>query len=331
MEDRAAAILDRAIACDMTFPWMSPPGGDPAKHAAMPERYRTSGWSFVSVTLTGDDDMATAIRSIAAHRRAIEALSETCVLAESVDDILRAKREGKLALGLHFQGSLPVERDLNLVSLYYKLGIRHMLMVYNFKNFVADGCHEAGDGGLSRFGRELVAEMNRVGMIVDVAHTGYRSSMDTIAASVAPVIVSHGNLKAFNEHPRCYTDEQIRAVAASGGVFGLSGLGIFLGGNDSSTAAMVRQIDHVAQLVGPEHVGFGLDYIYDMPVLEALVARYPDGFPEDGRYSTPNQQEVEPERLAEIVEALLAMNYSDEDISRVIGGNWLRVCAEVWR
>jgi membrane dipeptidase len=331
MDDRTAAIIDRAIACDMTLPWPSPPGGDPALHAAVPERYRSSGWSYASVTLTGDDDMVTAIRLIAAYRRTIEALSDTCILAESVDDIRRAKREGKLALGLHFQGSLPVERDLNLVGLYYKLGIRHMLMVYNHKNFVADGCHELGDGGLSQFGHELVAEMNRVGMLVDVAHTGYRSSMDTIAASTAPVIVSHGNLKAFNDHPRCYTDEQVRAIAASGGVFGLTGMGIFLGGNDSSTPALVRQIDHIAQLVGPAHVGFGLDYIYDMPALEALVAQHADNFPKDGGYATPGIQQVEPERLPAIVDALLAMNYAEADIAAVIGGNWLRVCGQVWR
>lgn len=329
MNDRVAAILDRAISCDMTNPWVGE--GDPALRAALPERYRTSGWTYVSLTLTGDDDMATAIRAIAEHRRLIETFSDSCILVESVDDIRRAKREGKLALGLNFQGTLPVERDLNLVGLYYKLGIRQMLMVYNYKNFVADGCHELGDGGLSSFGHDLVAEMNRVGMIVDVAHTGYRSSMDTIAASSAPVIVSHGNLKAFNDHPRCYTDEQIRAIAASGGVFGLTGMGIFLGGNDSSTPALVRQIDHIAQLVGPDHVGFGLDYVYDMSTLEAQVAQHADKFPEDGGYTTPNIEQVEPERLPAIVDALLAMSYAEADIVAILGGNWLRVCGQVWR
>jgi membrane dipeptidase len=331
MNDRIAAILDRAIACDLALPHVIP-GDDHVVGAALPERYRAAGWSYVSLSLTSDaEDMAAAIRTIAAHRRAIEALSDTCILAESVDDIRRAKREGKLALGLHFQGSRPVEQDLNLIGLYYKLGIRHMLMAYNYKNFVADGCHELGDGGLSRFGHDLVAEMNRVGMLVDVAHTGFKSSMDTIAASTAPVIVSHGNLKAFNDHPRCYTDEQIRAIAASGGVFGLTGLGIFLGGNDSSTPALVRQIDHIAQLVGPTHVGFGLDYIYDMPALEAAVARHADKFPKDGGYTTRNIQQVEPERLPAIVDALLAISYAEADIVAILGGNWLRVFGQVWR
>jgi membrane dipeptidase len=328
MNDQTKALLDTAIACDMTCPWVAV--GDHKLRDAMPERYRTSGWTYVSLTVASDgDDIASTMQTIAATRRMIDEHSETHVLVKSVDDIRRAKREGKLALGMHFQGTLPVARDLNLVGLYYELGIRHMLMVYNYKNYVADGCYEQGDGGLSGFGRDLVAEMNRVGMIVDVAHTGYKSSMDTIAASTAPVIVSHGNLKAFNDHPRCYTDEQIRAIAASGGVFGLTGLGVFLGGNDSPTPVLVRQVDHVAQLVGAQHVGFGLDYVYDMPALVALMAQGADTPPDDD--APGNQQQVEPERLSEIVDGLLGMNYSEADITAILGGNWLRVCEQVWR
>ncbi|MDT9600597.1 dipeptidase [Sphingosinicella rhizophila] len=329
MDVRTSRLIAEAMPCDMTLPWSGEPG-DQSLREAMPGRYRAAGWAFVSLTITTDDeDMTATIRTIAAERRAIEARDD-CILIETVDDILRARQQGRIALGLHFQGSRPVERDLALVGLYYKLGIRHMLMAYNQKNFVADGCHELGDGALSRFGHALVAEMNRVGMIVDVAHTGYRSSMDAIAASSAPVIVSHGNLKTFNDHPRCYTDEQIRAIAATGGVFGLTGLGIFLGGNDSSTQAFVRQIDHVVQLVGAGHVGFGLDYVFDMPALEQLVQRSADKWPESC-YTTRGIQQIGPERLPEIVDALLALGYKDEDVLAVLGSNWLRVCAEVWR
>jgi membrane dipeptidase len=328
MDDKVARLIADAMPCDFTLPWSGEPG-DHSLREALPGRYRSAGWAFVSLTITTDDeDMAKAIRTIAAERRAIEARDD-CILIETVDDIRRAKEQGKLALGMHFQGSRPVERDLELVGLYYKFGIRHMLMAYNQKNFVADGCHELGDGALSRFGHALVAEMNRVGMIVDVAHTGYRSSIDAITASSAPVIVSHGNLKVFNDHPRCYTDEQIRAIAATGGVFGLTGLGVFLGGNDSSTPAFVRQIDHVVQLVGTDHVGFGLDYVYDMPALEALVLRCGNKWPASD-YATKGIQQIGPERLPEIVDALLGLGYKDEDILAILGANWIRVCEAVW-
>jgi membrane dipeptidase len=329
--DRARRVTAAATPCDMTMPW-SGNYGDPALRAAMPERIRKAGFAFVSLTLaTDDNDMLATVRTIAAERRYFLELSESCVLVESADDIDRAKREGKLAVGFHFQGSRPVERDIAMVEVFYKLGIRHLLMAYNQKNFVADGCHELGDGGLSRFGHELVREMNRVGMLVDVAHTAYRSSMDTIAASSAPVIVSHGNVKALNDHPRCYADDQIRAIAASGGVFGLTGLGIFIGGNDASTPAFVRQIEHVVQLVGPAHVGFGLDYVYDMPALSRLAAAHGDKWPKDGGYTTPDIQQVEHERLTEIAEALLARNYAEADVMAILGGNWMRVFRQVWR
>lgn len=325
MNDRTNALLKQVIACDMTVPWVA--AGDEKLRDALPERMRGAGWTYVSMTVASDgNDMAMTMHMIAEIRRYFDDRADTCILVKTVEDIRRAKRENKLAVGFHFQGTLPVERDLNLVSLYYELGVRHMLMVYNYKNFVADGCYEKGDGGLSGFGRTLVAEMNRVGMIVDVAHTGYKSSMDTIEASSAPVIVSHGNLKAFSDHNRCYTDEQIRAIAASGGVMGLSGMGPFLGGNDASTPSIVRQIDYVAQLVGPQHVGLGLDYVYDMPALEAMLAQGGSEAPLDG----PMQQ-IEPERLPAIIDALLAMNYTEADITAIIGGNWLRICEQVWR
>jgi membrane dipeptidase len=330
ISDRARRIYDTAIVADMTMPWSSLPG-DMALHDAMPDRLCAAGVTYVSFTVATDDaDNAGAITTIAAERRWWLARGD-CLLVRTADDIVRAKREGKLAVGFHFQGTRPVERNLDMVELFYQLGIRHMLMAYNQKNFVGDGCHELGEGGLSRFGHELVREMNRVGMLVDVAHTGYRTSMDAIAASSAPVIVSHGNVAAFHKHPRCYADDQIKAIAATGGVFGLTGLGIFLGGNDASTSAYVRQIDHIAQLVGPAHVGFGLDYVFDMRALSRLAMQHASKWPEDGGYTTADIAQVEPERLPAIADALLARGYAEADVANVLGGNWLRVARAVWR
>lgn len=329
--DRARRLYREAIVADMTLPWSGIPC-DPALRDAAPERLRAAGVSYVSLTLGSDDtDSADAIKTLGAEHRWFGARADTCVVVRTAADIERAKREGKLAVGFHFQGSRPVERNLDLVEVYYQLGIRHMLMAYNQKNFVADGCHELADGGLSRYGHDLVREMNRVGMWVDVAHTGYRSSMDTIAASSAPVIVSHGNVAAIHRHPRCYADDQIKAIAASGGVFGLTGLGIFIGGNDASTAAFVRQVDHVVQLVGPAHVGFGLDYVLDMPALSRLAALHGDKWPKDGGYTTPDIQQVEHARLLEITQAMLGLGYGDEAVLQILGGNWLRVARQVWR
>jgi membrane dipeptidase len=328
--EQAARLHNDALVCDMTLPWRAP--GRKELQGVLPERLEAGGVDFVSYTVATDDqDAMGAILAIAEERGRILAAPERFVLVETADDVRRAKAAGKLAIGLHFQGTLPVGRNLGLVEIFYKLGIRHMLMAYNQKNLVADGCHELTDAGISRFGHELVAEMNRVGMFVDVAHTGYRSSMEVIEASQSPVICSHGNIKGLWEHARCYRDDQIQAIAASGGVFGLTGLGIFMGDNDASVERYAEQIDYVVQLVGPRHVGFGFDYMYDMPTLSAHAAEMASKWPSDGGYTRQDIKQLEPESIPEITEQLLRRGYGEGDIRLVLGENWLRMMDEIWR
>lgn len=330
--EAARQLLREAVVCDMTLPTVDIPGASLDKKAAAPDRFAAAGFDFVSLTVAVDDaDVAEAMRLIARERRAIEARPDDFVLAETAADIERARDGGKLAVGFHFQGTGPVGRNLDLVALYYKLGIRHMLMAYNQQNLVGSGCHELEDDGLSRFGHSLIAEMNRVGMLVDVAHCGYQTSMQTIEASASPVVVSHGNVSAIFDHPRCYRDDQIKAVAASGGVIGLTGLGIFMGDNDASVGTYVRSLDHVAQLVGPDHVGFGFDYIYDLPALVAFSRTMAERFPKDGGYTRDDAAQLEPEQVIDIVEELTRLGYGDGDIRKIVGGNWLRVMGEVWK
>jgi membrane dipeptidase len=248
-----------------------------------------------------------------------------------VADIQAAKAEGRLAVGLNFQGTMPLGTHLRLIPLFYQLGIRHMLMAYNARNHVGSGCHDAVDEGLTPFGRSVIETMNRVGMLVDVSHTGYRTSLETIEASRSPVIVSHGNVAAVHEHPRCYRDEQIKAVAASGGVFGVTGFGLFLGPHDASVEQFVRHVDHAVQLVGPQHVGFGFDYVYDMPAFQAYAAAEAAKFPQGGGYHNARLSQLEIEQTPRIVDVLLALGYADEDICAILGANWVRVMQQVWR
>ena len=330
-ENTARQLLKDAMVCDMTLPTVDMPAADEEKRAQAPRRFAAQGFDFVSLTVAVDEaEMPDAMRLLARERRAIEARPEAFVLVESTADIERARQEGKLGIGLHFQGTGPVGRNLDLVALYYKLGIRHMLLAYNQKNLVGNGCHELADDGLSRFGFELIAEMNRVGMLVDVAHCGLQTSMQAIEASAAPVIVSHGNVKAIFEHPRCYSDDQIKALAASGGVIGLTGIGIFMGDNDTSAATYARSLDYVAQLVGPDHVGFGFDYFYDMPALIAFSQTMAERFPKEGGYTRSDAAQMEPEQVVEVVAELARLGWGDEDLRKIVGGNWFRVMSQVW-
>ena len=146
-------------------------------------------------------------------RAEIRAHSDLYVFVETVDDILRAKKEGRLALGFHFQETNPLEGSVHMVETFYDLGVRHMLLAYNQKNRVGDGCAERTDAGLSRFGVSVIKDMNRVGMIVDGSHSGYRTTMEAMEISTAPFIFSHANPYALHPHYRnirdCYQRREV--------------------------------------------------------------------------------------------------------------------------
>lgn len=317
-----------AVVCDMVLPW-----GPRWIHMRgnILERFAESGFSYVSLTVGQDSvfSLETTIQHMAAERRRIDAVPDRFVFVETVDDILRAKREGKLALGFHHQGTNALLGDLNMVSLYHKLGMRAMLLCYNQKNSVGDGCHEPTDAGLSRFGRSLIREMNRVGMLVDCSHTGYRTTMDAMEVSESPVVFSHSNARALCDHERNIRDDQIKTCAQTGGVIGMNGMGIYIADNDASNEAMFRHIDYICELVGWEHVGLGLDFVYYAERFYEMIRAKPDMYP-PASYPIP-QQFFNPEQLPELVELMLKRGYAAEQIRGILGANYLRVARQVWK
>jgi membrane dipeptidase len=324
----AADLHADALVWDMTLPIITP--GTPGRKGKLFARSAAAGFDFQSITLAIDGmDFRAAAQQLALHRAFVTERSDTCLLVDSVQGVREARKAGVLAVGFHFQGTAPFEEEPGWVDLFYLLGVRHAVMAYNQKNLVGCGCHVADDTGLSDFGRELVAEMNRVGMLVDCAHTGYRTTMETIEASESPVIISHTNVRALYDHPRCVWDDQIEACAASGGVLGMTGLSAFLGEGGATPQRLVDHIDHVAALVGPRHVGLGLDYVYDLQTFERFVARMPDRYPPDAGYSDMAQLQLED--APRITEELMRRGYAEQEIRGILGENWLRVCGEVWR
>jgi membrane dipeptidase len=324
----AAKLHADALVWDNTVPW-SGFGRAELKRNAL-SHHSAAGADFVSVTVATDgQNAAQTIDTIARERRFFLAHPDRFRLCETVDDIFAAKAAGVLGIGFHFQGTNAFERDTGLVETYYKLGVRHALMAYNQKNHVGDGCHERTDGGLSRFGIELIAEMNRVGMIVDCSHTGYQTSMETFEYSRAPTIFSHANARAVYDHPRNIRDDQIDACAKTGGVIGVNGIGVFLGPNDASTELLLKQIDYIANRVGVEHVGIGLDWVYDMESLMTEVRKLGSTYP-DGAYDL-DIKVAQPEQLPGLTEGLLIRGYSQSDIEAILGLNWVRVATQVWK
>lgn len=330
ISDEARQLHADALLWDMTVPWIDWGGDRTLKPLAL-ERLAAAKYDVAALTVASDEeDIATTTRLIARERAFIRDNQDRYTLIETAGDILRAKSEGKLALCFQFQGSNPIGRDIAMIEVYYKLGVRLMLMAYNQKNAVGDGCHERTDSGLSRFGIEVVQEMNRVGMLVDVTHTGYRTSMDVFNVAEGPVIFSHSNPKALYDHPRNIQDDQILACARTGGVIGINGVGIFIGDNDASTDQLMKQIDYLCEKAGPQHVGIGLDWVYDQESLLKLAKAAASRYPSEGGYDL-DVDFAAPEQLLPLTQAMLDRNYSPDDIRNILGANWLRVAGQVWK
>ena len=293
-------------------------------------RYRETGVDMVSINVGfGDMPWHRHVEMLAHFRAWLAARPEDYILALTAGDILTAKTDGKLAVAFDIEGAGAIQDQLSLIQLYYDLGVRWMLIAYNQNNLAGGGCHDE-DPGLSAFGRRMVAEMARTGMVVCCSHTGTRTTLDAIAHSPAPVILSHSNPRANWDHPRNLPDEVLDACAAGGGVVGINGIGIFLGQNDCSSEAIVRAIDYTVQRIGAEHVGLGLDYAFDQEEVAQYVRANRDIFPPGAGYDSGIRM-APPEQMPEITEALLKRGYTERDIRAILGENFLRVAQQVWR
>ena len=293
--------------------------------------WRDCGVGYLSIDVGFDVmDWESTLETLLAYRRNILANDDLYVLAGTVADIDRAQREGKLAVTFDIEGMNALNSNLDMVALYHTLGVRQMLFAYNLNNDAGGGCHDDGMG-LTDFGRRVVAEMNRLGIVVDCSHVSHRTSMDLISASTKPVVFSHSNPSAVWPHQRNIDDDQIRACAETGGVIGINGMGIFLGENDISEETIVCHICHVADLVGSAHIGFGLDFSppTGIDVGEILKAR-PDFWPAGNMYDTKGIAHAGPEILPGLVEKLWHRGFNEKDIRGILGGNFRRVAAAVW-
>jgi len=294
------------------------------------QRYRAAGVDVIMLNVGfGDMSIEDHVCTLASMRHWLKARPTEYVVIENVDDIALARSTGRLAVGFDIEGGNAIGDQLSLVQLYYDLGVRWMLLAYNINNRMGGGCQD-DDQGLTELGREVVAEMERVGMLVCCSHTGHRTVRDVFTIATQPVIFSHSNPSALHAHPRNIPDDLIQACASTGGVVCINGIGTFLGGNDNSSENFVRHIDHVAQLVGPQHVALGLDYVFDAQELDDYLAKMAHTFPADLGYQK-GMRMVAPEQLESVVQALMNLGYQHADIQSVLGGNLLRVARQVWK
>jgi membrane dipeptidase len=295
------------------------------------ERFRDVDVDVVSLNVGfGPQGLGEHIRVLSSFRRWFGERGDRYRLIGTVEDIAAAREAGQLGVLFDIEGMGPLdEGDFGLVQMFRDLGVRWMTIAYNRNNAVGGGCYD-DDPGLSDFGREVLKEMKRVGMAVCCSHTGHRTAMDVIAAADNPVIFSHSNAAAIHPHARNIPDALVKACAETGGVVGVNGIGFFVGDNDDRPASLIRHLDHMVQLVGPDHVGLALDYVFDQQELIDYLAKMKDTFPDDPAYRE-HPRMVAPEAYPQIVQGLIDLGYSDDDLGKILGGNWLRVASQVWR
>jgi membrane dipeptidase len=245
--------------------------------------------------------------------------------AWSGEDIRAAKREGRIAFILGAQNCSPIEQDLGLVEIFRRLGLAVMQLTYNNQSPLGGGCYEAVDSGLTRFGREVLREMNRVGMIADLSHSGEKTTLDAIAHSSRPICISHANPNFFHENIRNKSETVLRALGESGGMLGFSLYPLHIGGAGRSLADFTAMVARTAELMGVEHIGIGTDTVRNWPnsVLEWMRS---------GRWTwshaTPQWPEwpswfKSPADFGNLTAALLERGFSHQDIARIMGENWL--------
>jgi membrane dipeptidase len=305
------------------------------------ELYRRGGATAVAPTVGGMENAETAMRKVGRWVRYVREGSNL-TLIRSAADITEAKRNKRLGIILHFQGTDPLEDDLELIDAYKALGVGMIQLTYNVKNRVGDGCEERTDAGLSRFGLNVVKRLNEARIVVDCSHTGYRTTMEAIEASTRPTVFSHAGALGVHPSPRNIKDEQIKAVAATGGLVGAVGFPAFVAdGSRPTLDQFIAHIDYMVELVGIDHVALGIDYFTGQhPIASdtAAAALY-KSLVDEGRWSPkayppppyyyPTGIET-PEGLPNLTRRLLERGYKEEDVLKIMGGNWVRVFREVW-
>ena len=341
---RAVDLMRRSVVVDMLSSlslsssvrgkWLSHPE---SFTSADLQQFRESGITafHYSVGLGGPDAYMNTFRFIAGHNSFLAHHSETFKRIDSVDDFGVAKRSGRIGLIIGFQNSEHF-RTPDDVLYFYGLGQRVSQLTYNARNLIGNGSTERRDEGLSDLGVAIVKKMNDVGMAVDVSHCGDRTTLDAFEVSKRPVLITHSNCRSLvNGHPRCKSDEAIRAMAKSGGVMGITAVRMFVKADEPTTIANVLDhFDYVARLVGVEYVGVGSDidlHGYDALPQEEIKAmqslfKSSYGFREKADVEGLNH----PKRMFDLTEGLIARGYSNSDIEGILGGNFQRALRQIW-
>lgn len=298
------------------------------------EDMRRGGLTAANCTCSVWEGFEATMRNIADWKRWFREHADLITQVRTTADIRRAKEEGCTGIILGFQNATAFEDQLGYIELFKELGVGVVQLAYNTQNLVGTGCYESHDGGLSDFGREVVAEMNRVGILCDLSHVGPKTSQDVILTSRKPVAYTHVLPAALKPHPRNKSDEELRFIADHGGFVGVTMFPPFLAkGSDATVDDFVAAIDHVINVVGEDSVGIGTDFTQDQDAAFFEWLTHDKGY---ARRLTTFGDVVNPAGIRTIGEfpnvtrAMEKAGWAERRIRKVMGENWIRILAETW-
>ncbi|MEW6356400.1 MAG: membrane dipeptidase [Planctomycetota bacterium] len=321
---------------------------DPAAREEFVRVWREAGVDCIVHVVGRGSSLPVTLEHLARFQYKCDMLADILVKAVTVEDIRRARADGKLCLVWELN-SPPVagrmqdgREELRGLDLFHMLGVRVMHLTYNRRNLIGTGCTERNDGGLSEFGRDVIRRMNELGILVDVPHSSRQTALDAARVSERPIAATHTCCRALYDHPRGRTDEEIKAIAEKGGVIGILTIPTFIG-EKGTLVSMLDQIDHVARLVGVAHVAIGTDAGYACPAPGVALRPMPKGSRENWwgnwRDVRVHEKGVSEENLTGSLAwtnwpfftvGLVTRGYSDSDIEKILSGNMLRVFGDVW-
>lgn len=298
-----------------------------------------SGLNSVTVTLCDPKSYEAeaynwAMDGILEYDRLIRKEPEFWMKATAVADIQAARDQGKIALFYLFQNSTQFGKDLDNVDVFYGLGVRSSQITYNYQNWAGAGCNELNGSGLTVFGHELVEKMNDAGMLIDLSHANMKTMADTIAASRDPVITSHSCCKALFEHNRNTTDENIRAIADKGGLFGVTQMRPFMTRQiDDAVHFYYQHIEHAINVAGIDHVCIGSDrdhrrLVLTQEYLDELKREEGENF-DRSQWPLYFEELNGPRRMETIWDGLAKRGMRQGDLEKLFGQNVRRLYSEV--
>jgi len=333
---------ERAIAIDC----LASPGpfntSDATANPLTPEMVanaKASGITAVNLTVSANT-FADTFRQMAYWENELQAHPDVLMKVYSLADIRRAKESRRLGLIYGFQNATMLEGDATNLDAFQRFGVRIIQLTYNDRNILGDGCLEPANAGLSRYGRDVVARMNELRMVVDLSHCGLQTTSDGIAASTRPVAITHSGCRGVFDHPRSKTDDILRALANKGGVIGIYMMPFINAQGQPMAADLIKQIEHAVNACGEDHVGIGSDLSITPHVVnaeyEARHRKFVEGRKQRG-IAAPREEDFmfvkdlnTPRRLEQIADQLLARKHSAARVEKIIGGNWMRLFSEIW-